>query len=365
MTSGKHLRAAISTPDVRRIVAVTSFLLIAVLVVVGIFVLRNREIETKPWFAGYVDVTLAPPLAFETPTSAHTKNVLLSFIVADPANPCEPHWGTHYSLDQAGTLLDLDAKIAKLRKNGGRAAISFGGAASTELATSCIDLPSLQNAYQRVIDRYEVSTVDFDIEGDNLQDSVAGARRAQAVAQIQKDRADRGKPLDVWLTLPVSPRGLTDEGVAEIEQMLSEGVDLAGVNIMTMNYGASRIAGQSMLQASEAAAVAAHSQLGIIYQRAGLGLDDAAVWAKIGLTPMIGTNEITADVFTVQDATQFAEFAQSKNVGRMSQWSNNRDIQCATATLNPVIAPHTCSGVTQDNGVFSNILGEPFTDRFK
>jgi chitinase len=365
LTSGRHLRAALLTPNVRRPVTMISFLLIAVLVVAGIFVWRNRAIETKPWFAGYVDVTLAPALAFETPTSIHTKNVLLSFIVADPANPCEPHWGTHYSLDQAGTLLDLDAKIAKLRKNGGRAAISFGGAASTELATSCTDLPSLQNAYQSVIDRYEVSTVDFDIEGENLQDSDAGARRAQAVAQVQKDRADRGKPLDVWLTLPVSPHGLTDEGVAEIEQMLGKGVDLAGVNIMTMNYGASRIQGQGMLEASEAAAVAAHSQLGIIYQRAGLGLDDAAAWTKIGLTPMIGTNEITADVFTVQDATRFAEFALSKNVGRMSQWSNNRDTQCAAPSLDPAIAPHTCSGVSQDNGDFSNILGVPFTGRFR
>ncbi|SEE64701.1 chitinase [Arthrobacter alpinus] len=365
MTSGKHLRGPSLAPNVRRIVAVISFLLIAVLVVAGIFVWRNRAIETKPWFGGYVDVTLAPALAFETPTSKHTKNVLLSFIVADPANPCVPHWGTHYSLDQAGTSLDLDAKIEKLRENGGHAAISFGGAASTELATSCTDLPTLQNAYQSVIERYEVSTVDFDIEGENLLDSVAGERRAQAVAQVQKDRADRGKPLDVWLTLPVSPRGLTDDGVAEIEQMLSKGVDLAGVNIMTMNYGASRVQGQSMLEASEAAAVAAHSQVGIIYQRAGFALDDAAAWAKIGLTPMIGINEITTDVFDVQDAIQFAEFARSKNVGRMSQWSNNRDTQCTTESLNPAIAPHTCSGVSQDNGDFSNILGEPFTGRFR
>lgn len=333
--------------------------------VAAIAVWRNKFLEEKPWFAGYVDVTLTAQLAFEKPASAHTRNVLLSFVVADPANPCVPHWGNHYSLDEAGTELGVDEKIAKLRAKGGRVAISFGGAVGTELATTCLDLPTLYDAYKGVLERYDISTVDFDIEGINLPDAAAGARRAQTVALLQKNRADEGKPLAVWLTLPVSPHGLTDEGVAEIEQMLGNGVDLAGVNIMTMNYGDSRVQGQSMLEASQQAALAAHSQLGIIYQRMGQQLDSAAIWNKIGLTPMIGINEITTDVFDVQTAKQFTEFALSKKVGRMSQWSNNRDKQCETPRLDWDTAPHGCSGIEQDDRAFSDTLGRPFKGLFR
>ncbi len=41
----------------------------------------------------------------------------------------------------------------------------------------------------------------------------------------------------MWLTLPVSPNGLTADGLRVVDQMLSAGVDLAGVNGMTMDFG--------------------------------------------------------------------------------------------------------------------------------
>jgi len=351
--------------SLRRLLFAASFALVIVLVIIGIFLWRNQTAPTQPWFAGYVDATVSPQYPFATPASDTSRNVVLSFIVADPANPCVPHWGTEYSLDDADTLLGLDTKIALLRKNGGHPAVSFGGASNTELATSCIDEPSLLGAYSSVVDRYQVNTVDFDIEGDNLADTAAGVRRAKAVAQLQQERSGRGKPLDVWLTLPVSPHGMTDPGVAEVETMLRAGVDLAGVNIMTMNYGDSRLPGQSMLQASEDAAVATQSQLGIIYQRAGQDLDSQAVWAKIGLTPMIGINEISTDIFELDDAKAFADFAAANHVGRMSMWSDNRDTPCPAGTATPAVATHVCSGVAQEAGAFGAALAAPFKGTLK
>jgi len=364
LINAKHGRAAGGGHRQKPILLISILAIVLVLVAAGVTAWRNKTMASAPWFASYVDATVTPAYDFESPTSNATRDVILSFIVADPANPCVAHWGTGYSLDEAATSLDLDARVASLEKHGGRAALSFGGAGSTELATSCTDLPSLEAAYLQVISRYEVSTVDFDIEGGNLSDASAGARRSQAIAEVQRKNANQGRPLDVWLTLPVSPQGLTDDGVAEVESMLKAGVDLAGVNIMTMNYGDSRLPGQSMLQASEDAAIAAHSQLGIIYQRAGQELDSQAVWAKIGLTPMIGVNEIPADVFSLQTAREFAAFASTKNVGRMSMWSVNRDTAC-TSDIGVVTASHTCSGLSQESGAFGEVLSEPFTGRFK
>src|SRR5690606_17121222 len=106
----------------------------------------------------------------------------------------------------------------------------------------------------------------------------------EAVAALQSERRAGGDDLAVWLTLPGATFGLTEEGTDTVAQFLSAGVDLAGVNVMTMNFGASRDKGESLADASIRAAEAAHRQLSALYARAGTPLSDAAVWTKIGLT---------------------------------------------------------------------------------
>ena len=160
------------------------------------------------WFAPYDDVTLTPTFHFEDSVVSPALTHVLGFVVADPRNPCRPTWGTYYDLDGAGRALDLDRRITRLRERGGDAIISFGGAANSELALSCMDQDALTAAYQEVIERYNARTVDFDIEGTALADTAANQRRALAIAQLARSSADAGHPLRVWLTLPVSPFGL-------------------------------------------------------------------------------------------------------------------------------------------------------------
>src|SRR5690606_10615922 len=115
-----------------------------------------------------------------------------------------------------------------------------------ELALDCVDVNQLVAAYEAVIDRYEINTIDMDLENDSLNDLEAAKRRAQALAQLQAKRRSQGKSLAVWLTLPVAPQGLTPQGTDAVAIMLAEGVDLAGVNVMTMDYGDSKPQKQSM-----------------------------------------------------------------------------------------------------------------------
>ena len=81
-----------------------------------------------PWFAGYVDATLTPQYAFETPPTDAQADVVLSFVVAAAADDCTPSWGAAYSLDEAAQNLDTDRRIARLRQQGGDVIVSFGGA---------------------------------------------------------------------------------------------------------------------------------------------------------------------------------------------------------------------------------------------
>lgn len=303
------------------------------------------------WFAPYVDVTATPSYAFED-AAAPARSAVLAFVVADPDRRCEPSWGGAYSLDEAADQLDLDRRVARLRQLGGDVVVSFGGLANHALATACTDEDRLRRAYAKVVDRYDLTTIDLDVEGEALTNRTAGARRAAALAALQVQRAQRGEPLDVWLTLPVDPRGLPADALAVVDELLDAGVELAGVNAMTMDYAESREAGQSMVDASTAALEATWRQVAQVYARHGTPLSDVQAWRKVGVTPMIGQNDVVGEVLEVPDAERLAAFAVEHGLGRASLWSANRDRQCGANWPDPTIVSDACSGVEQDPGAF-------------
>lgn len=308
------------------------------------------------WYGAYVDATVTPAYEFEQPTSAATRDVVLSFVVADPAKGCEPTWGGAYSLDAASDDLDLDRRIARLRQRGGSVVVSFGGAANSELSTSCTDPTALVAAYRSVVERYDLRTIDLDIEGAALDDADGVTRRAVAIKALQDERADAGRNLRVWLTLPVSPEGLSAPGRRVVAAMLGQKVDLSGVNAMTMDYGSSRPAGQSMLDASTAALEATHGQLGRLYAGAGQGVGSATLWRRMGATPMIGQNDVAGEIFSTSAARRLSAFAAKNGLGRMSMWSLNRDRTCGENYPDVTVVSNSCSGVDQGADSFAMLL---------
>jgi len=316
-----------------------------------------------PWFAGYVDVTATPTYDFEASPDLAGNDVVLSFIVAATDDPCAPSWGTHFSLAEAADQLDLDRRLARVKQLGGQIVVSFGGLLNTELGTGCTDTAALSAAYAAVLDRYDVTTIDLDLEGANLTDTAAATRRAAAIAQLQADRRAAGEDLAVWLTLPVATGGLTADGTHAVSAMLDARVDLAGVNLMTMDFGSSKDAGETMAQASVRAVTAAHRQIGTLYSRAGTELADATVWQKIGITPMVGQNDVAGEIFTLDDATALNTFAQEQRVGRMSLWSLNRDTTCGSNYADVKRVSDSCSGIVQGDSKFVHLLGAGFTGR--
>lgn len=308
-----------------------------------------------PWFAPYVDVTITPRFNFEDPSANPAEEVVLGFVVADRAGTCTPTWGTYYDIESAARELDLDRRISRLRQRGGDVIVSFGGAANDELAVSCESDADLLAAYRAVIAHYEVTTIDFDIEGSSLSDTAASERRARVVKRLQASARADGDSLAVWLTLPVSPAGLPGEGVAVVDAMLSAGVDLSGVNVMAMDYGGSRDTSQTMADATKQAIEGTWRQLEAAYRRAEVPLADASVWQKIGATPMVGQNDTPADRFTLDDAAALLDYAGRRGIGRLSLWSLNRDIACG-AQLDPNVVSDLCSGVRQQPMAFTTLF---------
>ena len=83
-------------------------------------------------------------------------------------------------------------------------------------------------------------------------------------------------------------------------------------------------------------------------------LHDLGIDAKIGITPMIGVNDIASEIFTLADAQMLLAYAQNDpDVGRLSMWSVARDN--GSGAGNPW-ASSTSSGVQQDPYDFAEIL---------
>ncbi|MFF8864547.1 cellulose binding domain-containing protein [Streptomyces sp. NPDC015139] len=286
-------------------------------------------------FAPYVDTSLYP--AFDLVAAADAtgvKNYNLAFVT--DGGGCTPKWGGVTELTGDGVA----AQIGALRAKGGDVRVSFGGASGSELATTCSSADALAAAYGKAVDAFKLTKVDFDVEGGALPNTAANTRRAQAIAKLQKQHPG----LDVSFTLPVMPEGLTQDGVNLLADAKSNGVETGTVNIMAMDYGPAYSG--DMGTYAEQAATATQAQV-----KSVLGLSDSAAWKTVAVTPMIGVNDVSSEVFTVDDATQLAGFAKSKGLGGLSMWSATRDKQCAGGTK--PTADATCSSVTQDRFAFS------------
>jgi chitinase len=318
----------------------------------------NSGPSSQTWFAPYIDMTLPPTLAFEDPAANPAREVMLGFVVADPTSACTPSWGGAYSLDQASSSLELDRRVAQFRRAGGDVMVSFGGQRNTELAVACQDANALAGAYESVIARYQLDVIDFDVEGAAIDDSGSMERRARAVAEAQRSAKAAGRTLVVWLTVPVARDGMTAGAQLAVKDMLVAGVDLAGVNLMTMDFGAS---GQSEGSAVVSALNAGHDQLVSVYQSERLGLPGRLAWGKLGATVMIGQNDMTGEQFSLSDADTLTTFALQNGLARVSLWSENRDFQCGSSFARVGVLSNSCSGVAQGPLEFTKTFGARLT----
>jgi hypothetical protein len=295
-------------------------------------------------FAPYVDTSLFPPFNLvSTAQQTGVKQFNLAFVVAGGGG-CTPEWGGVTAIGSD----PVAAQIGALRAIGGDVRISFGGEAGSELAQVCTSVSQLEAAYQQVISAYDVNKIDFDIEGAAIVDGAANTLRDQAIAALQAK--DSG--LQVSFTLPVLPSGLTSDGTALLAGAVQAGVQIAAVNVMAMDYGdgAAPNPGGMMGTFAIDAATATDAQVA-----SALGISDDAAWSKIAVTPMLGVNDTSDEIFTVANAQQLEAFAASKHLAWLSVWSAARDTECSGGVQD--FASPTCSSIVQSPDAFLDALG--------
>lgn len=277
----------------------------------------------KEVFSPYVDSTAWPPYSLVDSYNATTGLYYnLGFIVSKSATVCQPTWGTYYPAE-SGPLND---QIKAIRNLGGDVTVSFGGAANIPLHIVAPDVNSLYLQYKNFAIAYGLTRIDFDLEGPWIASAYndANIKNSQALRQLQDYYKSQNKTIDVWFTLPILPTGLTPDGLNILQLALNAGVEISGVNAMTMDYG-------------DSAAPNPEGNMGLYGIQAITSLKDqlnklfagskttAQLWSMIGTTPMIGVNDIQTEVFTIKDAQQTLQFAETNNIGMISMWSSNRD----------------------------------------
>lgn len=234
----------------------------------------------------------------------------VAFVLAGQG--CQAAWngGTTVSSDDA-----VSQHIKALRDAGGDASISLGGAAGTYLDQTCTDADSLAQQYENVVDSTGVDQLDLDLE-QGLDDQGRQDRIAQAVATMQQHESDAGHPVRVTYTLGVGTDGMPAGQLNVVQTAVDAGVDVAAVNIMTMDYGPGSTG--DMGDYAVSAATGAEQQLEGVF-----GTDNA--WSKLGITPMIGPNDTPGETFTLDDANQVVSLGQDKNVAMLAFWQMNND----------------------------------------
>ncbi|MET8977543.1 chitinase [Streptomyces sp. NPDC004539] len=287
-------------------------------------------------YAPYVSATEAS--ANDSAGSPATYN--LAFVISD-GSTCTAKWNGTTAIGNAA----VKSRISKLTASGSSVRVSFGGASGKELATVCSSASELAAAYGAALDAAGSTKADFDIEGTTLTDSASVALRSQAIAELQKSRPE----LEVSFTLPVMPSGLDADGLALLASANKYDVQVATVNIMTMNYGETYTG--DMGDYAITSATATHTQLKSVF-----GTSDETAWHAMALTSMIGVNDIANETFSLSDAAQLRSFAEQKGVAWVSMWSTFRDQQCESDVSDQDDAATNCSGVTQSSGAFGKAL---------
>jgi hypothetical protein len=256
------------------------------------------------------------------------KTYTLAFIIADKQN--NPAWDGRWPMQENRYADQIDA----IRKRGGDCVVSFGGEAGKELALVEPDVDKLQATYQAIIDRYQFTWLDFDIEGKAMKDYDANHRRNTAIKNLQT----KNPALIISFTIPVDPEGIRDDPRKMIADAVTQGVKVHSANIMTMYFGAKFNKTMSMLQMCTASAEKAHEQMAAI---------DPVM--QIGLCPMIGRNGAMHEDFTVDDAKQLAAWAGKQPwVCSLSFWCSNRDVGNAKKNNG-----NTDSGLKQEPWAFT------------
>jgi len=187
----------------------------------------------SPYFEAYNGDS---PLTLSQESGA--KYLVMAFIQTASPGSCTAYWNGDTSMPISSSTFGSD--IAAIQAAGGNVIASFGGYTAdhdgTDIADSCTNVSQIAAAYESVITTYNLSRIDLDIEDNSLTKPAGITRRNQAVAMVESWAASTGRSVQFSYTLPATTTGLDSQGLAVLQNAVTNGATVGIANIMTFDY---------------------------------------------------------------------------------------------------------------------------------
>jgi chitinase len=238
------------------------------------------------------------------------------------------------------------ANVQTFVNAGKKYVLSTGGAAGSFTCGS-------DAGFETFVNRYASSSlagVDFDIE--------AGQSQATVDNLVARVKASQSKHPGLRWSFTIATEGgntsqaLGSAGIMVMNSIKSHGLTNYLVNLMTMDYG-SAIASNctlgsngkcDMAQSAIQAAIDLHTYYGTPY-------------SQIELTPMIGGNDATDEIFTTANITTMSNWAKANGIAGVHFWSLDRDKDCAPGYASATCNSYGAAGTWGFTNGFLSALG--------
>ncbi|MGW4808668.1 carbohydrate-binding protein [Kitasatospora sp. NPDC004272] len=273
----------------------------------------------------------SPPDAAAVMDATGQKAFQLAFILAQ-GNTCSPSWGGTSSIDTDTTM---PAVIQTIRNKGGDVSVSVGGYGGTKLGQTCGTPEATAAAYQKVVTKYNLKAIDFDLEEPEYENTAAIHNEIGAARILQQNNPG----IYISITTAGTNAGTGWFGTQMLLEAKSQGFTPNNYSIMPFDGGFSGASAQTD-------ALVKFNQL----LQSTFGWNEATAYAHEGVSMMNGRTD-AAEYFRQADFQTVLDFATAHKLARYTYWSVNRDRQCP-GTVDPGLSG-ACSSVAQNDWDFT------------
>ena len=238
----------------------------------------------------------------------------------------------------------IDANIHALSDAGVYYVVSTGGAAGVFTCGSVDGMAQFIAKYATA----HLFGIDFDIEGGQSPAQISALVAGAAAAEQAYPNLRFSFTLATLAASDGSYGGLNSLGDTAVRAIQASSLQNYTINLMVMDFGGAS-SGVCVVSAG-----ACNMGQSAIQAATNLEHTYGIPASKIELTPMIGMNDVSSEIFTTADVDTVMNYAAAQSLAGVHYWSLDRDTPCAG---NPGSASATCNSVSGTSPLL-------YTDRF-
>ena len=272
-----------------------------------------------------------PPAPATVMNATGIKAFTIAFVLA--SNGCNPAWDGASSLTGGVHA----STIAAIRSAGGDVVPSIGGWSGNKLGPNCATPEALAGAYQKVIDTFQLKSIDIDIENTDEFENYVVMDRILNALKIVKQKNPSVKTI---LTFGTTPTGPNTHGVRLVQQAKALGANIDIFTQMPFDFSG----GADMYASTVGASEGLKNVL-----KSTFGYTDAQAYSRMGISGMNGLSD-QLELTSLDAWTRIRDYARDKGLARFTFWAVNRDRGCAGGGV-----VSDCSGIAQADWAFTKV----------